>query len=465
MKTRLGTGLRNPYGEYLFICVVIAALLGPVIGIEIPLSGEQTMVITLFRLSLFGLILLLVWEGWQRNINSNLSLLSSYGFIFLVWLGYAVLSLLWSRDIVAGVRYVLYLSMMMGYAWLFPLLLRSEKSVRAMVRVIAMTVTVILSFAFIESITYFHLPTSRYWKIEGIPFITSVFTNQNDLATFITLLIPFILTSFYLLPLGWRGKAWAYLLLVLSLYCLIGTGSRINNLIVFPLVVAVWLISLPFTVKKSVLGDWKMWRNAGVIAASVLIVTGLSCHLLLPDFVKTKIGTTFGLYEDLKPQAWEMPAQAEEMIAGGGDRSVETRKMLILNGVFFLKESAGVGVGAGNVEPYMSKMNNVNEKSNMHNWWMEILVNFGVFIFLLYLLFYFHFLLSLYRRAGKRAQTSSWLRWGLLSSALSLTGFLLGGMAPSTVIHFTPMWTVIGLGLAMLLLYRRGDKDVIVGSE
>ncbi|MGV3029879.1 O-antigen ligase family protein [Streptococcus suis] len=73
------------------------------------------------------------------------------------------------------------------------------------------------------------------------------------------------------------------------------------------------------------------------------------------------------------------------------------RTNLIHNGFEYLKMTKYVGVGAGNILYYLQ---NVQIKPtygifSMHNWWLEILVTYGIFCFSIYSLYY----LSIIRKA------------------------------------------------------------------
>ena len=45
-----------------------------------------------------------------------------------------------------------------------------------------------------------------------------------------------------------------------------------------------------------------------------------------------------------------------------------------------------------------------------------------------------------------------------LAGALSLVGWIVGSLGPSTAIHFAPMWIVFGLGMGALVLATRAAQ-------
>ena len=73
-----------------------------------------------------------------------------------------------------------------------------------------------------------------------------------------------------------------------------------------------------------------------------------------------------------------------------GTNSDIVRINLLKNGLYFLKDTFGLGVGAGQIESWISLKSVYDTQGilNMHNWWGEILVAYGTIIFVGYLLFY-----------------------------------------------------------------------------
>lgn len=448
-----------PYSENgrlqtLFVVMVAFALLGPTLGI--PLTPNFKL--TLFRLTFFVLLALLVFQWIYRNGLEFVHMdrirlhLGFFGF----WLAYSAVSLTWAADIGMGVRYTVFLFMMVTLCLAFPFFIRSEKSLWRTSRAVLSTFFVIVAYGVFESVTFIHLPSSRYWG-QDVPSVTSFFTNQNDLATAVTLLIPFLALFLYMV----RGSLWqkgmAYLTLVFALYCLLVTGSRGNTFFALPLMIIVWFVTLPFTVPREKLWNWRNWLKGAGVVLSVALIVGIMYMFLFEGATRHKLATAFGIFRDIQGTTWNVDELDGEIEAGAGTQSMSivVRWYLLMYGLRFLKESHFMGVGAGNVEAYMEahrwQLNNI---VNIHNWWAEILVNYGVIVFGLYVIFYGILLWRLWKLARLKSsrQVSPLVRWGALASMLSLIGYLFGGMVPSTAIHFTPMWIVYGIALAVIVV-------------
>jgi teichuronic acid biosynthesis protein TuaE len=442
--------------DVLFCLLAASAVLGPLLGVQ--LSEEFRL--TLFRALFFPVMAVLLYH-WVRRRTPALWEVPPVGRVtlfFAGWFVYAALSLLWAADLGLAVRYLVFLGMMLAYTLCYPAFIRGERSLLHILAVLFAVMAVLVGFGFFESVTFYHVPTSRYWGTSR-PAVTSFFQNQNDFASAITLALPFLITALHALPLTRRWRWTVYFLLVFSLYGLLATASRINTFFALPLIVGLWLWALPRTVEKESLR--RNFRKGVTVALSVVLIVGLMSTALLHKGGRDKLASVLGIFLDLKSG----PLDLDELDAGvqegegTGGRSITVRKYLLLYGMRFLHESWYFGVGAGNVEHYMEGQKGI-DKVNIHNWWAEVLVNFGVWVFAAYVVFYAWMVIRLWRLASLRHSPglSPVLRWAALSCFLSLAGFLFGGMAPSTCIHFTPMWSVVGLSVAVVALGERWMK-------
>jgi len=210
-----------------------------------------------------------------------------------------------------------------------------------------------------EVLTGNHLSVSRYvdanLRLSRLP--SAVFYNTNDFATFLALS-----TSFFLGLLRMDSRFFRVLgvvLIAIALFLLDATSSRANMLAVACIFVF-WFF--PFL--HSIRTKW-----ARVFLTGILFFSLLAGAILL---------FTSGPIQSLQREV------TEELGSGG------TRMNLIKNSLHFLFESMGLGVGAGNAEWYMEKRRiyDTAEITNVHNWWIELLVNYGLVVMLLYILQY-----------------------------------------------------------------------------
>ena len=142
--------------------------------------------------------------------------------------------------------------------------------------------------------------------------------------------------------------------------------------------------------------------------------------------------------------------------ARAGTGSGAVRDALLNDGLAIVGETNGLGVGAGNAETRVRALADFPGVANLHNWWLEVLVDGGIVGFALYLIFFWT-LLRGQARAARRSDDPL-VRYMSLAGALSLIGWIVGSLGPSTAIHFAPMWIMFGLGMGALVLARRAGE-------
>ncbi|SFI65572.1 O-antigen ligase family protein [Thermoflavimicrobium dichotomicum] len=442
--------------ETVFYCMVAFALLGPSLGI--PITEDFNF--TFFRCAFLLLALGMIWR-WvtQKGLDTSyLQPIQWHAAFFALWFLYGIFSITWAVSVGAAIRYLIFLAMMLLLTLSIPYFLTSEDKFWRIQRLLLGVYGFIVYFAVFESITWIHLPSSRVaHSAYPSDTITSVFTNQNDLATCITLALPFLVAALFMLPLKRNIKWFLYGTAVFSIYVLIGTGSRINTVLVIPAIALLFIGLTPFVIEREKITK----RNVMIAIAATL--TGVLLAILMSATLiqvkksvydpRTKILSSIDAISDLKTGAMAKDTNDKKVVRGKTGESVTVRYHLLINGMKFLKQSHYMGVGAGNIEPLMEKAPKVNKK-NIHNWWAEVLVNFGVIVFIFYMALYVWLLWRLWNLA--RLKTSPHVtpitRWAAFSCLIALVGYFGGGVAPSTAIHYTPMWITYGMALAVLII-------------
>lgn len=453
--------------DTLFYLMAAFALLGPSFGI--PVTSNFTL--TFFRLAFVVLLggIILQFVNQKRLEASFMYPIRWHIAFFVFWVFYALLTLTWVIDMGKGIRYLVFLTNMIALTVSFPYFIKTENYYRKILTVLFGVYLAIILFAVFESITLIHLPTSRGANLEGMPEIvrasvTSVFTNQNDLATCITLAMPFIIAAMIMLPLSRNMKLMLYGVSILSGYVLLATGSRANEMLALPMFVIVLLIAFWNSIDRSRFNLKNIFKNIALVLLAVIIMESMMATLLTPEgkrIAKDKLGSMIASVLDLKDAAGAADEDLPKTQGRSGE-SITVRVNLLKHGMEFLMKSHFMGVGAGNIERLMhpSPDHYVSEKvnkENIHNWWAEILVNFGIIVFVMYMLLYFWMLWRLWKLVSVKHSPilSPFIRFGAVSSLAAMIGYFFGGVAMSTAIHFTPMWISYGLALAVLLLGER----------
>lgn len=124
---------------------------------------------------------------------------------FAFWFIYGLVSLLWAKSVTAGIKYLALLAM--GIFFIYLIVMYVQKMERLMiVYTIWLVMTLFLMIiGFYNHITHHHLPSSTLYSGPEYKqhYPTSVFFNQNDFATFLSI-------SFFLHRFNEKHKEWIH---------------------------------------------------------------------------------------------------------------------------------------------------------------------------------------------------------------------------------------------------------------
>ena len=142
---------------------------------------------------------------------------------------WSALSIGWATDAASAVRWTLFLAMMSGLAIALALACRTRRRVVILLIVLGATFAVAFLIAMAEIVLGIRLPTSALLgQSQNTAFAaTSLFGNQNNFATYLTLTLPYFLT----LPVIFRDvrvKAVGFAGGACALIGLLYTGSKAN---------------------------------------------------------------------------------------------------------------------------------------------------------------------------------------------------------------------------------------------
>lgn len=419
----------------------------------------------------FRFFLLLLWILFLGNIlvkKRKIDFLKNkiyWYFIFLVfWLGYALLSLAWSASLAPAIRNIFFLFMGISIIFFSFHYLKKVEDFQKIQWIWFAILCGLLILGFWEHLTGQHLLISRYYG-ETSKFLmfrpTGIFLNQNDYATFLSFSIPFVISFFRKenkILIRFLGME----IVTGAVYLIVITGSRANILAVL-LELILFLFILKFKQKIRLIFELVVCMLILLIFLSVPIkgIFSQTVREISSIVNMTNVIT----HEESGNDHEEAKLTNEEIVKNveltANIDSMNARLNLIRNGISFLLSKSVFGVGAGNFEYYMKNygLYYTKEFVNPHNWWLEILVNYGIIIFIGYIIFYFSLIFKLgkiyFRKISSKQKRIS---EGFL---VSLVGFSFASLGPSSIIAFKPHWLLFAFALSFLnYILSQGETQV-----
>lgn len=394
-----------------------------------------------YRILLILLIFLFAISIFNKHGQLHLSHIKvkTYLQFLCLWLAYAFLSIIWAADQIAAIRNIIFL--LTGFATIFFLVyyLKELNDLKLFYWLWLLIFIIMIPVGFWEIATGNHL-SERLVMVENkiyTDFAPYAFLGgPNEYATYISLTVPMLISWIRYYPKLY-SKFFGVLVFVASLFLLIMTMSRGNYLAVLT-GLSFWFIFI-LKLKKKV--------KILAIGASISILF----IVVFPEQVKESI-------ELVNNEMWSLSAVG---FVETDEGSIGIRNNLIRNTLYFTAESAGFGIGAGNAEYYLTnyKIFPIGGITNVHNWWAEILLNYGILIFAGYMIFYLSLILQLWKVYKYSINcTEKVICEALLVGAVS---FFWASTSSSSLVGFTPQWLYFGFCLAFLN-YTRNKKDVLL---
>lgn len=419
---------------------VVAVLLGPAAAYS--------------RLYLFHLVLLVLLLTTAFAVRAHgkihipLSLRWDIAF-FLFFLGWYGLSIFWAQDELLALQYCIYIVLGALTVYFTTTICRTLERLRSALRIVMGTVALELVLALMEGMRLIRLPFSPYsphrWifgrepsDFEGlsqsqIDHVMSVPTgfmgNPNNLTALLVLVSPLFLFA---------SRWWVAVLATSATYIVIEMAGSRAGIIGFWVVMGLGIVLF--------VGHRLRTGAIGALIIAMTMGSGLLQGAQPLPGIEAYSGAVTRLSEGIVTGA-----------ATGGD-SVGVRTQLILNGLDALRETYGIGVGAGGSITVQrnAASEGIGEIESMHNFWVELLVDGGV----LFAAFFFAWSGWLVWRLWQIGRSSEQTILSYLGQALSLgfLGFFFAAIGPSSVIYMLPMWMIIGLALAVVRLNAKAKS-------
>ena len=291
---------------------------------------------------------------WKRNNRFSVS------YIF-VWVLYAVMSIIWSRNLEHFFSVLWFLFVGALLTVIFVDICNIERIIK-----------IIISFElglFIQSVFgLYEIVTGKYF-----------FLNEYNSGVYASYRIPVAMLS----NANDYGTAMFFGAL-LAIFLFVTTTNKIQKILCLFLMLDYGIMVYLSGSRAALIGflfaiGILVWNNASDGIRGIIVIL-LLILFILPVTRNAFIGHLNFSYYTTKGESFSV------------------RTNLIKNGLYFVVKTFGLGVGNGQIELWMndSAMYYTKNILNMHNWWLEILTAYGIIIFLGFLLFYAKLLIDYY---------------------------------------------------------------------
>lgn len=413
--------------DYLVIFFIISAIVGVAISYE--------------KLYLFHVLLALVLFYFITKVLKNgviryRKLPTNYHYFFYFMFVWYLLSIAWSLNVSYSIVYMVYIICGTFLSLTVVYYINTKLNLQRVYYVSAFVFMVLIIISLLEIFTNFRLPHSPLSS--SINIASGFFGNQNNLAATMSIIFPFFLFH--------RSLVVKYLGCFTILVIVFSAFSRANILaIIFMIVFYI------FVYKKNIRFESFL---KGIVVLSVLIL-GFSIFNQLNS-------TRFISSEVIKSSFSTLERYANFQEIQVVD-SVGIRQQLIINGLEALKDSYGIGVGGGASIYVQEQRSSTRNILNMHNFWIELLVDGGILFFSIFVIWYISLVKALFSIAWKsKAEIEKYFS---SATSLSLIGFVPAAVSASSVIYLLPMWLLFGFAISIVniskgaFFYARHKED------
>ncbi len=418
--------------------LILALIISAFVGVAISYSDFY-----LFHFVLLALSTIWIYQIKENEFRLDIDLFrKNHVFTLIIIFSWYLISLFWTPSLELGLKYIFYI--FCGLTITLSMISFSSNiiNLNKVFYMLSIFIFIEIIIGLIESFTSFRMPISSYSSLAPVFGKVPVNFSEFDNIFYYSRIRP---------PTGFRWNT--------------------NDLAIC------MIISLPFFLcsKKTlikVFGILSITTIVVMTASRAVFLAMLLIYSLYLLFIKKRIGTLSliimisagilwsmsQLRESENPRINELANSIEaltlflsgELDVGG---SIEWRRELVDNGLNAFYNSYGLGIGAGGSVANQEIMGPVAGRfTSMHNFWIELLVEGGIFIAIIISFWILSIIYKLF--IISRTTTNKRLKYYSQSLFLSVTAFIPAAIAASSTIYFFPMWIMYGFAISVILLSK-----------
>lgn len=416
--------------KYLIMILVASVFIGTEI-LAIPTPFAQ---LTIYRVASLSIPVLIGYFMIQKNPHVKIKKDSYATFsvaVYIIWWLWSIISFLWIKDLRLWLQAVFLLTLGISSVIGLYLWVKNKGQWLHLIKTTWFMMSLLVVLGYYEITTNHYIfadltKLDRYSTFVSDPMTRmpiTHFENQNDLATMLLAYVAVGLILFYVTSNAFKKMLYIFSILLGS-YLIYRSGSRMILLCL--ILYAVCFIVLKF--------KWDFDKKYYLYGISLFLILVILAVVYVPPVQNMIDALIYTGSSDIV----------------NGDTG---RVNLIRNGIIFLAATFGFGVGAGNIEAWMSNYRFLPTQNiiNMHHWWAEILVGYGVIVFILYTLSY---LLLIYRLFQIRKAQTKMMRNVSNQLIAFLVVYSLASITSASNMLIEWHWVFFGLIISYIKIYE-----------
>ncbi len=461
----------NTYWDKVIVaCICIFSVFGMISLMQISILG---ITITSYRIA----IPLMMIFCFRKTILEKKDLFNTFKetiflklfiSIFLIWIIYGIIQMICIENIQykEGLKEILSLTLAAMSLCIIILLSFFDVKADVFIKMMKMIYIVLLIVALFEIISGYHLPTSSIYEavekagepseLGGLNFLsTTIFYNPNDYAAFISIFLPLFFKCYNL-----RSFIMNIIIIFNSVAILIRVDAWISLFAVI-ISAAAYIVLGVITKGKKKRGYW-IQRICTII--SIVSAYKVGAYILNAlRWVYVKLGYAVGFINDgtvVEITNTTNIGVTDVLVAQLGEDAGASSGNVRLDTYFIsIKEmftdTFGLGYGPGNFEAYLNGLKESTDLlSNPHSLWVEILVQYGVFIFVAYLMFLLYIYIKLIKiYLQNKSET-------VLAVILMDTAFVFAVFSPSSFLEYPYQWIIIGISILIIVEHTICERSL-----
>ena len=404
--------------RFLLYLVIPFSIAGPII-LNFDMGSFSLFPSRILSIVLF-LTLIMILPMQRFRIFYHKLYVKNYLYFIFFGFFYATISILWCKFPILGIKNLFLFLNVLFIFFLTILYLDSEEKQKVLLT--GIVILLVATFIFSTREYYFGIYTQpSIFNATKLPVVklnpaemhvksrvTGGFYNPNGYGTFLALFLPVIFSYFVR-----RKNLKKVCRTIFTGVCVVGicwlflTTSRANIFAFFIMVLLYF--TLIFKLKGKV-----------QFAIFALIVGIFFWHQI----------------------SWLLPNSLFRAGRSIIDEATIVRWSIFRNNLIAFVHSYGLGVGPGILQLY----------GDPHNWYTEILFQFGPLVFVGYIIFYLSLLVELFKVQQKSLNGLKYLAEGLF---ISLAGYSIGCLSDSSRLLAYDSWAIFAMSICVINIYRR----------